>query len=124
MGYLFVRNLMGRLHQQPQLQSLVVPHASQDHPSPASSPAAKPLLSGTTLLNPVPTPKREITRHKRTQGDKPPRRRTSKESDDFVFEDEEDENTPKSQGSQLADVLYGRWLEGLRSRWESRVATR
>lgn len=117
MGYVLIRNLMERLQQQPQLQSLIVPPPLRNKPAPEND---KPTLSGSTLFNPIPTPKKEITRIKRTQSFASTEEyNVSKQVDDCILEDEEVAG-PKTQGDQLADVLYGRWLEGLRMRWESR----
>jgi serine/threonine-protein kinase 24/25/MST4 len=128
MGYHLVRNLLERLQQRPQLQSVIVPSSLQNQPY---SQGTKPKLSGDTLFGtpppsaPIRAPKEEITRCKRAQSNASNHsksssangRRPSTQADDFIFSDEE-ENPNKSQGEKLADVLYGRWLEGLRTRWE------
>ncbi|KAF8537020.1 kinase-like domain-containing protein [Trichophaea hybrida] len=117
MGYALVRNLLERLQHQPQLQSLIAPPPLRNKPAPEND---KPSLSGSTLFHPIPTPKKEITRIKRTQS--VTSTEESKQVDDCILEDDEGVAAgPKTQGDQLADVLYGRWLEGLRVRWESRA---
>ncbi|KAA8910453.1 kinase-like domain-containing protein [Sphaerosporella brunnea] len=120
-GYHLVRNLLERLQQNPQLQAVLAP------PQLFGSPT-KPKLSGETLFsnpssngNPIRSPKEEILRRKRTQSNASNQSKASsntsgrRDDDDFFFEEDE---RNKTQGEKLADVLYGRWLEGLRSRWE------
>jgi hypothetical protein len=77
---------------------------------------SKPKLSGETLFGTPPptasrTPHRKRTQSNASSSNSSGRRR---EEDDFFFGEEEE----KTQGEKLADVLYGRWLEGLRNRWE------
>lgn len=111
MGYALVYCMMQRLQLQPALGSLVM--------SRNKFAVEKPTLSGSTLYHPIPTPKKEITRPKRTQS-------TASEGASRTEGGGGDEEVeavpgPKTQGDQLAAVLYTRWLEGLRKRWEGKA---
>jgi hypothetical protein len=112
---LLVRKFMNRLQQQPQLQSLVLPDADPNS-------VQKPSFSGSTLLNstPTPTPKQENEFNQQKRRESAVKRKEESIPPDDSFEEDE-MALPKTQGSQLADVLYGRWLEGLKSRWEGRI---
>jgi serine/threonine-protein kinase 24/25/MST4 len=117
--YLLVRTILERLQQQPQLQSMLVPPPlTKDGSSFRSIPSSNPSLSGSTLLNPMPIPKKEIRGHKRTQSASSLKKRGPRYVDDYIMEDVTEEIYPEAVESQLADVLYGRWLQGLRQRWD------
>lgn len=111
MGYTLVCSIMQRLQLQPALGSVVMARNRVA--------VEKPTLSGSTLYHPIPTPKKEITRPKRTQS-------TASEEASQIEGGDGDEEVeavpgPKTQGDQLAAVLYTRWLEGLRGRWEGKA---
>lgn len=107
-GLQLVRNLLERLQMTPQIHAHIAPPKL---PLPA-----------------IPTPKKDILRRKRTQSmnDGGDRRRPSSRQNNYelILEDDgeldEDEDREKTQGEMLADVLYARWVAGLRSRWEDR----
>lgn len=117
-GYQLIHALMDRLQKQPQLHSTVAPIPIVKVPELVSKTNAKPSLSGPTLTGSSPAPK-ALTRPKRANSaSSNKKKRNSRQGDEFVVdsvEDESDKSTPAS--NQLADVLYGRWLEGLRGRW-------
>lgn len=106
-----VRNLLERLQMTPQIHAQVSPPKLQQP-------------------NAIATPGNEIVRRKRTQsmGDGRDRRgmRSRQSNHDLIHEDDEsefDDDREKTQGEMLADVLYSRWVAGLRSRWEERQMT-
>ena len=111
MGYALVCSMMQRLQLQPTLGSVVMPRNKFA--------VEKPTLSGSTLYHPIPTPKKEITRPKRTQSTAS--EGMSRIEDEGSDEEVEEVPGPKTQGDQLAAVLYTRWLEGLRKRWEGKA---
>lgn len=139
-GYELLRAMMERFQQhqpksQPEAQAQNQPirQLASSRPfqkSPAAEAAAKmitpkPSLSSETLTAasssppPEPTPK-VITRTKRASSNvaHKKKRRSSRQSSDFGDEVDDDNylgSTPA--GNQLADVLYGRWVEGLKGRW-------
>lgn len=117
-GYQLIRTLMDRLQKQPQLHSMVSTIPIVKTPELVSTTNTKPSLSGPTLTGSSPVPK-ALTRSKRANSaSSNKKKRNSKQNDEFGIngaDDESDRSTPAS--NQLADVLYGRWLEGLRGRW-------
>lgn len=138
-SYELLRTLMDRFQQQrpksqpePQAENQPIRQLASSRPfqkSPAAEAAAKmitpkPSLSGETLTStstppPEPTPK-VITRTKRTPSNatNKKKKRSSRQSSDFSDAVDDDDylgSTPA--GNQLADVLYGRWVEGLKGRW-------
>lgn len=78
----------------------------------------KSSLSGPTLTGSSPVPK-ALTRPRRANSaGSNKKKRNLRRSDEFGIEGVDDEfDKPTPANSQLADVLYGRWLEGLRGRW-------
>lgn len=118
-GYELLRTFMDRLQQHPQLHSMVSPKPILKLPEPALSTSnPKPSLSGATLSGPLPV-LGAITRTKRANSSSTNNKKKGlRQSSDFGMNGVDDEplsSTPA--GNQLADVLYGRWLEGLRGRW-------
>lgn len=82
----------------------------------------KSSLSGPTLTGSSPVPK-ALTRPKRANsGCSNKKKRNSRQSDEFSTDIDEEFDKLTPANSQLADVLYGRWLEGLRGRWGGAVA--
>jgi len=128
MGFLLVRNLLERLQHQPKIQSLIAPPPPSLTASPPSLPTKVGFqprlnLSGQTLLNPIPlapipTPKKEITRCKRTSSNTTTGTSSSGGGGSGAYSDVDEEPHMKTQGEKLADVLYSRWLQGLQSRWQ------
>jgi serine/threonine-protein kinase 24/25/MST4 len=117
-SYQLIHTLVDRLQKQPQLHSIVSPIPAVKVPEFVSKTNIKPSLSGPTLTGSSPVPK-ALTRPKRANSiSSNKKKRNSRQSDEFGIDgvdDVSDKSTPAS--NQLADVLYGRWLEGLRGRW-------
>lgn len=111
-----LRSILSRLDQQPQLRAMVAPGALVKVETLSPPASTNPSLSGSTLMNSTVQP-REIGGQKRSPSHdsmyKP--RRGTPESEEFYMEG----LTGERPSSPLADVLYGRWLAGLRGRWES-----
>ncbi|KAL7271266.1 hypothetical protein RUND412_005991 [Rhizina undulata] len=142
-GSRLLRTLLEKLQQQPQLQSIVAPSPPlqvQSKPLVSSTslpeistkipPNIASILSSSSReispreMSPREMSPREYLRQSRSGSlssggikDGVNRRRGSKQSDEMSIEEEQCLSASTSQGSQLADVLYGRWLEGMKSRW-------
>lgn len=113
---------MDRLQQQPQLHSMISPVSIKKAPESTTKTNTKSSLSGPTLTGSSPVPK-ALTKPKRANsGCSNKKRRNSRQSDEFGTDLDEDFDKLTPANSQLADVLYGRWLEGLRGRWGGAVA--
>lgn len=107
---------MDRL-QQPQLNLMVSAIPVVETPGPATKTNTKSSLSGPTLTGSPPMPK-GLTRPRRANSGGSKKKRNLRQTDEFGIEGVDDEfDKPTPANSQLADVLYGRWLEGLRGRW-------
>lgn len=107
---------MDRL-QQPQLNLMVSPIPVVGTPGSATKTNTKSSLSGPTLTGSSPMPK-ALTRPRGATSGGSKKKRNLRQNDELGTESVDDEfDKPTPANSQLADVLYGRWLEGLRGRW-------